>query len=68
MKRMKNLTNKFMAVAVVKLNKMEYQQEGFFRNSDPNEAQFIKAIKEKKKVLFQAKIAKINLRAMKIKP
>ena len=65
---MKNLTNKFMVVDLAKLNKMEGQQEEFFRNLDPKEAQFIKVIKKKKKVLLQAKFVKINLRTMKIKP
>ena len=46
---MKNLTNKFMAVEV---NKMEDQQEEYFKNWDLKEAQSLKVIKENKKVLL----------------
>ncbi len=62
---MKNLTNKFMAVEV---NKMEDQQEEYFKNWDLKEAQSLKVIKENKKVLLLTKIGKINLRTMKTSP
>ena len=62
---MKNLTNKFIAVEV---NKMEDQQEEYFKNWDLKEAQSLKVIKENKKVLLLTKIGKINLRTMKTSP
>lgn len=65
MKRMKNLTNKFM---VVEANKMGDQQVEFYKNWDLKEVQSLKAIKEKKKVLLLTKSVKIKLRIMKFSP